>query len=124
SLGRTGEESGRVDLGWRVERGGTVLLHHAERLGLGSPGWGSAVSTGSHRHLVAALSVGLGTASDGPATQVGPDAAAARLQIADAAWMVLAVGADRPAARRAMHAVADLGALRPDIEADRAQIGP
>ena len=105
SLGRTGEGSGRVDLEWRVERGGSVLVHHAERLGAGGPGWGSAVSTGRHRHLVAALAVGLPGRGDGPPTLVGPDAAAARLQVADDAWMVLAVGADRPTARAAAGAV-------------------
>jgi urease accessory protein len=105
SLGRTGEAPGRIDLEWRVERAASVLVHHAERLGLGSPGWGSAVSSGRHRHLVAALSVGVAAPMDGPSTQVGIDAAAARLQVAEDAWMVLAVGVDRPAARAAMGAV-------------------
>ena len=41
------------------------------------------------------------------------NAAAARLQIVDDAWMVLAVGADRPAARCALHAVARLDPVAP-----------
>ena len=109
SLGRTGEASGRIDLEWRVERGGAVLLHHAERLGLGGPGWGSAVSSGA----TATSSPRWPSGSDGDRRTArrrwsGPDAAAARLQIADDAWMVLAVGADRPAAPAAMRAVTAL----------------
>jgi urease accessory protein len=124
SLGRTGEDPGCIELEWRVERAGSVLLHHAERLGPNGPGWGSAVSSGRHRHLVAAVSVGVTAPGGAPTTVVGADAAAARLQIADDTWMALAVGVDRPAARGALDAVADPGAPGLDVaETVRAQVG-
>jgi len=122
SLGRTGEDPGHLELEWRVERAGAVLLHHAERLGPSGPGWGSAVGNGQHRHLVAAVSVGVVAPGDGPPTSVDASGAAARLQIADDTWMVLAVGVDRPSARCAMDAVADLGAHGLDVETVRALI--
>lgn len=100
SLGRTGEASGSLTMSWRVERGGRVLVHHAERLGPDVPGWGSAVTTGSHRHLLAAVAVGSPCPDLAPV--VSADASFAVLPVADDAWVVLATGADRVAVRRGL----------------------
>jgi len=100
SLGRTGEASGSLTMSWRVERGGRPLVHHAERLGPDAPGWGSAVTTGAHRHLLAAVAVGSPAPPIAPA--VSADAAVAVLPVADDAWVVLATGVDRVALRRAL----------------------
>jgi urease accessory protein len=95
SLGRHGEPSGA--LGWelRVERGGRVLVHHAERFGPDVAGFGSVVGVGSARHVCSAVLVGvdagrartrLDGATAGGWLPIGPDAVA-----------VLAVGPERPA---------------------------
>lgn len=100
SLGRTGEESGSLTMTWRIERDGRPLIHHTERLGPAVPGWGSAVTTGSHRHVLAAIAVGSPCPMLPPV--VATDAAVAVLAVADDAWVVLAAGADRVAVRRAL----------------------
>jgi urease accessory protein len=102
-LGRTGEVSGDVTLTWRVERAGAVLLHHAEQLGPGVPGWGSAVTAGRHRHLLAAIAVGRPVPDRPPI--VTDNVAGAVLGVADDAWIVLVAAASRPAARRALGAL-------------------
>ncbi len=99
SLGRTGEPPGDLVLEWRVEREGRPLVHHAEHLGPGAPGWGSAVTTGGHRHLLAALAVGLAVPDAPPV--VGADGAVAVLAVAADAWVLLATGPSRPAVLRA-----------------------
>jgi urease accessory protein len=99
TLGRSGEEPGTLHASWRVTRDGRPLLHHAEHLGPDVPGWGSAVSVGRHRHLLAAVTVG--TPAPQRAPVVSDDAAAAVLAIAPDAWVLLAVGADRVAVQQA-----------------------
>jgi urease accessory protein len=93
SLGRSGEPSGDVSLLWRVERDGRPLVHHAEHLGPSTPGWGSAVTTGHHRHLLAAVAVGCAPPADAPV--VGPAVALAVLAVAADAWVMLAAGVSR-----------------------------
>lgn len=95
SLGRSGEDSGRVDLEWRVERDGAPLVHHAERLGPGVPGWHGLAVTGTYRHLAALLVIGC-PASDLPAPVVRADLAVAHLAVAEDAYVVLTAGIDRP----------------------------
>jgi urease accessory protein len=99
SLGRRGEPPGDLVVGWRVDRDGRPLVHHAERLGPGAPGWGSAVTTGGHRHLLAALAVGLAVPDAAPI--VGAEVALAVLPVAPDAWVLLATGRSRPAVVRA-----------------------
>ena len=99
-LGRTGEPSGNVALTWRVERAGRVLLHHTERLGPHVPGWGSVVTAGRHRHLLAAIAVGRPVPDAAPV--VTADVAAAVLGVAADAWIVLVAASSRPVARRAL----------------------
>lgn len=100
ALGRHGEVSGSLDMSWRVERDGRALVHHAERLGPDVPGWGSAVTTGAHRHLLAAIAVGAPPPSF--PTVVSGAVAVAVMEVADDAWVVLAAGVDRVAVRRAL----------------------
>ena len=102
-LGRSGEAPGDLALAWRVERDGCVLVHHEEQLGPASPGWGSAVTTGAHRHLLAAVAVGMPPPDAVPV--VTPDVALAVLSVAADAWVVLAAGASRPVVRRALATV-------------------
>ena len=99
-LGRTGEPSGHVTLTWRVERAGHVLLHHTEELGPDVPGWGSAVSAGGHRHLLAAIAIGRPPPDTAPI--VTPDVAAAVMTMAPDAFVVLVAASSRPVARRAL----------------------
>ncbi len=103
ALGRTGEPSGHVTLTWRVERAGRVLLHHTEQLGPDVPGWGSVVSAGRHRHLLAAIAVGQPVPDTAP-TVTAPVAAAV-LAVAADAWVVLVAAESRPVARRALAAL-------------------
>lgn len=114
SLGRSGEESGGVDIELRVTREGRPLLHYADRLGPGVPGWGSAVSLGDARHLVSMVVVGVSTES--PRTHVDIDDAetghAAWLPVADDVAVVFAVARDRPAALRAASRVAEQPIVR------------
>ena len=100
SLGRSGQVSGSLTMTWRVEREGRPLVHHAEQLGPEAPGWGSAVTTASHRHVLAVIAVGSPCPAIAPV--VTADAAVAFLPVADDAWVVLAAGADRVAVRRAL----------------------
>jgi urease accessory protein len=101
-LGRTGERSGDVELTTRIVRGGTTLVHHAERFGPSTPGWGSAALVGGARHVVSAVFVGgvvgVDDAGDGgaPMTVVEASGSAAWLPVAADAAVLLAVGPDRP----------------------------
>jgi urease accessory protein len=97
SLGRAGEPPGDVALCWRVERDGCPLVHHEERLGPATPGWPSAVTTGRHRHLLAAIVVGRRPPERPPL--VTTDVVMAVLPVADDAWVLLAAGASRIAVR-------------------------
>jgi urease accessory protein len=99
ALGRSGEEPGTLHASWRVTRDGRPLLHHAEHLGPDAPGWGSAVTVGRHRHLLAVISVGTPAPTSPP--RIDHDAAVAVLGVAPDAWVLLAVGADRVAVQRA-----------------------
>ncbi|MFP5489670.1 MAG: hypothetical protein ACLGHQ_15365, partial [Acidimicrobiia bacterium] len=95
SLGRTGEPSGDIITSLRVERAGSVLVHHDERFGPGHPAHLTSVGVGAARHVLTALLVGV---DPGPSsTTVGSDRAASRLRLADDVALVLAVGHDRPA---------------------------
>ena len=118
ALGRTGEPPGRLDLEWRVERGDGVLVHHAERFGPDLPGWHSAVTTGRHRHVIAALEVG-GAVDVPPWTHVAPDGSAARLPLAADAFVVLVVAPDRPRALALLTAARDGSEVRSPGTADR-----
>ena len=115
---------GRVDLEWRVERGGSVLLHHAERLGPGGPGWGSAVSSGRHRHLVAAAVRRRRRAGRtarrrwSAPTPRRPDCRSPTTP----GWCWPSASTARPPGG-ALDAVADLGAPGLDVETVRAQVG-
>jgi hypothetical protein len=99
ALGRRGEEAGSLEMEWRVERAGSPLVHHAEHFGPEAPGWGSAVTTGSHRHVLVAIAVGSPCPAASPI--VNDAAAVAVLQVTDDAWMLLAAGVDRVALHRA-----------------------
>jgi urease accessory protein len=96
ALGRHGEQSGALELRLRVERDGAALVHHVERFGPDRPGAGSVVSTGSARHVVQAVFVGVETGE--PRTVVDTDRAAAWLPVARDAAVALAIAADRPTA--------------------------
>jgi urease accessory protein len=93
-LGRSGEPSGDVELVTRVVRDSAVVLHHAERLGPSTPGWGSVALVGRARHLVAVVVVGSPVGSS--TAVVEADVAAAWLPTATDAGILLAVGPDRP----------------------------
>ena len=97
SLGRTGESSGDLELSLRVERGGSVLVHHDERYGPGSSGFLTSVGVGAARHAVSAVLVGVRTGDS--RVVVEPGRAVSWLPVADDAVMVLAVGGDRPSVR-------------------------
>ena len=104
SLGRTGEPSGDLELSLRVERESTVLVHHDERFGPGSPGSLTSVGVGAARHVVSAVLVGVGAGD--PRVVVEPNRAVGWLPIADDAVLVLAVGGDRPSVRALLAEVA------------------
>jgi urease accessory protein len=111
SLGRSGQDSGTLELDLRVERDGAVLLHHCERFGPSEPGARSAVGVAGARHVVSGVVVGddVGAA----VTSLDDDGSGAWLPVADDAAMVLVVAADRPAAMRV------LAKLRPCLHASR-----
>lgn len=104
SLGRTGEPAGDLELSLRVERDGTVLVHHDERFGPSSPGFMTSAGVGSARHVVSAVLVGV--AAGRARVAVEPGCAVGWLPVADDAVMVLAVGGDRPAVRALLARVA------------------
>lgn len=95
ALGRFGEQSGHLDLRLRVERGGAVLIDHADRFGPNVAGAGSSVSVGAARHLLSAVVVGPRAGESRTCVESGR--AGAWLPVADDAAVVFAVGADRPA---------------------------
>lgn len=95
ALGRHGEPSGRLDLRLRVERGGAVLIDHADRFGPDVAGAGSSVSVGGARHVLSAVVVGPPAGESRTCVESGR--AAAWLPVAADAAVVFAVGADRPA---------------------------
>ena len=61
------------------------------------------MTTGGHRHLLAAVAVG--TPAPDVAPIVSPAVALAVLPVAADAWVVLAAGASRPVVRRALATV-------------------
>jgi urease accessory protein len=103
SLGRTNEVSGRLRLVLRVVRGGRPLVHHEETFGPDVPGAGSVVSTGTARHVLSEVLVGVDAGT--PRVSVTGACRAAWLPVAADVVMILAVGADRPSV---CAAVADL----------------
>jgi urease accessory protein len=103
ALGRVGEPSGRLELEFRVERGGVPLIHHTELFGPGVPGTGSVVGVGRARHVLTAVVVG--AAAGSPRTSVDSEVAAAWLPVADDAAIVVALGPDRPATLAVARAV-------------------
>ena len=95
TLGRCDEPSGRLDLRLRVERGGAVLVDHADRFGPDVAGAGSSVSAGGARHVLSAVVVG--PPAGASRTRVESGRAAAWLPVAADVAVVFAVGSDRPA---------------------------
>ncbi|WP_420451391.1 urease accessory protein UreD [Ilumatobacter sp.] len=104
SLGRSGEPSGRLRLVVRVVRGGAPVVHHDETLGPHVAGAGSAISVGAARHLLCAVVVG--TDAGGPRSIVGHGSRAARLPVTADAFVVLALGAERPSVRALVRDIA------------------
>ena len=94
SLGRHGEPSGALEWRMRVERGGRVLVHHAERFGPDVAGHGSVVGVGSARHVCSAVLVGVDAGR--ARTRVDGAAAGGWLPITDDTVVVMAVGPNRP----------------------------
>jgi len=76
-----------------IRRDGAPVLHHRERFGPGTPGWGSTTAVGDARFVHQEFRVGVPACE--PATMVEPGAAAARLPIGDDATVILAAGRDR-----------------------------
>jgi urease accessory protein len=107
SLGRSGQESGTLELEIRVEQRGLPIVHHTERFGPFEPGAGSAAGVSAARHVISGVVVG--PEAGDPVTVVGPFGGAhgAWLPVSAEAAMVLVVAPDRPAA------VQLLGRLRP-----------
>lgn len=99
-LGRTGEPAGSLTMSWRIERDGRPLVHHAERLGPDVPGWGGAVTTAGHRHLLAVVAVGPSCPVGAPI--VTTHLAVAILPMSDDVWVLLATGSSRAAVRAAL----------------------
>lgn len=104
SLGRTGELPGDLSASLRVERAGSVLVHHDERFGPHHPGCTTSVGVGAARHVVSAVLVGVDAGSSRVEVEAGR--AISWLPIASDAAMVLAVGHDRPTTRALLAAVA------------------
>ena len=94
ALGRHGEPSGLLDATVRIERLGVPVVHHRERFGPGTPGWGSTTAVGPARFVHQEFRVGQSAAN--AATVVTQSVAAARLPIATDATTILAAGSDRP----------------------------
>jgi urease accessory protein len=94
ALGRGDEPSGQLDACVRIERLGMPVIHHRERFGPGTPGWGSTAAVSGARFVHQEFRVGspAGTA----VTVVEHDAAGARLPVDDDATVILAAGEDRP----------------------------
>ena len=109
SLGRSGEHPGTIATSWRVERGGTPLFHHDETLGALAESGSTSVGVGRARHVVTVLIVG--EPPGAAATSVLGGGMAARLPIADDAFVLLGAGVDRPTVRRL---VAGLRSTAPD----------
>lgn len=103
-LGRTGEESGRLDLALAIERDGRPLVRHEESFGPDVAGALSSVSVGRARYALTAALVGIHAGS----SRVAVDAqrAAAWLPLAKDAAMLIAVGPDRPSVHAATAALA------------------
>lgn len=104
SLGRHGEASGALEWELRVERGGRVLVHHAERFGPDVAGHGSVVGVGSARHVCSGVLVGVDAGTS--RTRIDGASAAGRLPVADDTVVVMAVGPDRPAVLALLHELA------------------
>jgi urease accessory protein len=95
ALGRGDEAGGRLDAIVRIERDGAPVVHHRERFGPGTPGWGTTTAVGDARFVHQEFRVG--EPAGEAATVVAHGGAAARLPIADDAMVILAIGRDRPA---------------------------
>lgn len=113
SLGRHGEPSGALEWRTRVERGGRVLVHHAEQFGPDVAGHGSVVGVGAARHVCSAVLVGVHAGR--ARTRVDGAAAGGWLPITEDTAVVMAVGPDRP------EVLALLRALAPELFTDRAR---
>lgn len=97
ALGRTGEPSGALTSGLRVERGGRPLLHHAETFGPEQPGAGSLAANPASGHVIAHLVVG-GIEAAPAATIVERDRWSGSFPLDDDTVLVLVIAPDRPAA--------------------------
>ncbi len=95
SLGRHGEVSGVLEWQLRVERDGSVLVHHAEQFGPDVAGHGSVVGVGSARHVCSGVFVGVDAGR--ARTRIDGAVAGGWLPVADDAAVVMAIGPDRPA---------------------------
>ena len=104
TLGRHREPSGRLDLRLRVERRAGVLVDHGERFGPDVPGALSSVSVGAAHHALSAVVVGVPAGESRTCVERGR--AAAWLPMGIDAAVVLAIGADRPAVRELVTALA------------------
>jgi urease accessory protein len=98
SLGRSGQESGRLELDLRVQRDGHPILHHTERFGPDELGAGSAVGVGNARHVISGVVVGGDAGEPVTIMDQGGGAHGAWLPVAADAAMVLVVAPDRPVA--------------------------
>jgi len=94
ALGRGGQAGGRLDAIVRIERNGAAVVHHRERFGPGTPGWGTTTAVGDARFVHQEFRVG--EPAGETATVVEQRASAARLPIGDDATVILALGRDRP----------------------------
>lgn len=103
-LGRTGEDSGRLDLALHIERDGRPLLRHEERFGPAVAGALSSVSVGRARHVFTAVLVGVD--AGGSRVAVTAHGATAWLPLAPDAAALMAVGPDRPTVLDAAHSLA------------------
>jgi urease accessory protein len=123
ALGRAGQQPGALETSWRVTRAGRPLVHHAEQLGPGVPGWGSAVTVAHHRHVLAAVAVGVPVPVHPPVVE--RDAAAAVLAVAPDAFVVLASGVDRVAVQRVCATVLSCrtGPIGPVLQDSSGQAG-
>lgn len=98
SLGRSGEPAGTIETSFRAERCGLPLFHHDEVLGAFAAAGATSVGVGSARHVTTVLVVG--EPSGDSATVVEGGGMAARLPVADDAFVLLGAGLDRPTVRR------------------------
>lgn len=111
SLGRSGEPSGTVETSFRVERNGAPLFHHDETFGALAAAGTTSVGVGSARHVTTSLIVGERAGAGATSVEVG--GVAARLPVADDAYVLLGAGVDRPTVRRLLDRLRSTGSARP-----------